>query len=161
MRTLHRLLPSLLLAAGLAASAGVTAAPADPAEFAPDAGPMHHHGGPLHHLLRQLNLTSAQQAQVKSILGQARNQFSSQHESMRAAHEAFMAADPNDANYPALLAAEKANATAGIQAMSDIKTQIYAVLTSQQKAQIPALLAAERAAHEAKAGAWHSHAPAP
>ena len=57
----------------------------------------------------------------------------------------LLAAAPTDAGYPALLAAEKANAAKRIDQMSAIKTQIYAVLSAAQIKQIPQILAADKA----------------
>ena len=75
-------------------------------------------------------------------------------------HEALMAASPTDANYPSLLATEKSNAAARVQAMSDIKSQIYAVLTPEQRAQVPSLIAAEQAARAQKFAALRAqHEP--
>ena len=156
MITVRKLLPALLLTTGLVgACAYAEAQPADDAGALVAGGHGHHHGGPFMHVLKQLNLTAGQQTQLKSIWAQARTQHQSLHESMRANHESLMAADPSDANYPALLATEKANAAARVQMMSDIKSQVYAVLTPEQRAQIPALLASEQSARAAKFAQWH------
>jgi periplasmic protein CpxP/Spy len=104
-------------------------------------------------VLRQLNLTPDQQIQIKAIFTQARPQMQALHTSLRSNHEALAATSPNDPNYPALLATEKMNGSTRIQATSDLKTQIYAVLTPAQQAQIPAILAADRAARDARIAA--------
>jgi Spy/CpxP family protein refolding chaperone len=104
-------------------------------------------------VLRQLNLTPEQQIQIKAIFTQARPQMQALRTSLRSNHEALTATSPNDPSYPALLAAEKANGITRIQAASDLKTQIYAVLTPAQQAQIPAILAADRAARDARIAA--------
>ncbi len=164
MITLRTLLPTLCLATGLAGVAAYAYADApDSAGGAPAVSGHRwhgHHGGPFAHVLKQLNLTADQQTQVKSIFAQAKSQMKTQHESMRANHEALMAASPTDANYPSLLATEKSNAAARVQAMSDIKSQIYAVLTPEQRAQVPSLIAAEQAARAQKFAALRAqHEP--
>ena len=69
---------------------------------------------------------------------------------------ALAAGSPNDPGYPALLATAKANAAALIQFESDLRTQVYAVLTAAQTARIPAIVAADRAAQEARTAEWRS-----
>jgi Spy/CpxP family protein refolding chaperone len=64
---------------------------------------------------------------------------------MRSNREALAAAAPTDADYPGLIATEKANAAKLIEEMSAVKTQIYAVLTPAQIKQIPQILAADKA----------------
>ena len=152
--------PALLLATGLlVAGASIADAPAamDPAPAVEGhAWHGHHEGHAFARVLKQLNLTPDQQTQIKSILAQSKPQLSTLHASLRANHEALADAAPTDANYPSLLATEKANAAARVQAMSDLKTQIYAVLTPAQQAQIPGILAANRAARAQKIAAWHA-----
>ena len=160
MNKFQSVFPALLIASGLLV-AGFAAADAPVATDSAPAVAGHgwhgHHGGhAFAHVLRQLNLTPDQQTQIKSIMAQSKPQLSTLHASMRANHEALAEAAPTDANYPTLLATEKANAAARVQAMSDLKTQIYAVLTPEQRAQIPGLLAANRAARAEKIAAWHA-----
>jgi Spy/CpxP family protein refolding chaperone len=97
------------------------------------------------HVLKQLNLTPEQQTQIKGIVAASRTQFKELGSSMRSNHEALAAAAPTDAGYPTLLATEKANAAKRIEAMSAVKTQLYAVLTATQIKQIPQILAADKA----------------
>jgi Spy/CpxP family protein refolding chaperone len=118
------------------------------------------HGG-FWYLLKELDLTAEQKTAIKAILTQARTQNSALRASIRANRESLAITAPTDPGYPALIATAKANAAAGIDAMSSIKTQIYAVLTPQQIAQIPTIIANERAAWKAKAAAWRAaHDPA-
>lgn len=120
----------------------------------------HHHGG-YWHILKELNLTAEQKTAIKAILTQARTQNSALRASIRENRKALAITAPTDPAYPALIATAEANATAGIQAMSSVKTQIYAVLTPQQIAQIPSLIASQQAAWKAKAAAWRAeHGPA-
>lgn len=156
MKNLRLLLPVVCLAGGLVALSVHAGAPGtDAALLEPGPGGHDHHGGPFQHILNQLDLTADQKTQVKSILTQAHTQMHQQREAARASHEAFLAAAPTAADYPALLATEKANAAAMIQSMSDVKAQIYAILTPAQQAKIPALISAEQAAWASHAKSWH------
>ncbi len=160
MNKFHSAVPTLLLAGCLLGVASHAAAQA-PDETASQAGAAGHgwhghHGGGFAHVLKQLNLTADQKTQIKSIFEQAKPQMTTLHASLRANHEALAAAAPTDANYPSLLATEKSNAAAKVQAMSDLKTQVYAVLTPEQRAQIPGILAANQAARAQKLEAWHA-----
>ena len=153
---------ALCVTAGLAtvpalAADSTAAAATTPAATAP-AGHHGHwgHHGEFHHVLHKLNLTPEQKTQIQGIFAQAKSTYGSHHADVRSNHEALTATSPNDPGYPALLATEKANAAARVQAMSDIKAQIYAVLTPAQQAQIPSIIAADRAAHQAKMNAWRS-----
>jgi periplasmic protein CpxP/Spy len=152
-------IPALCLATGLLA-AGAYAVAAE--VTAPAAAPTahshwgHHRGASFMHVLRKLNLTPEQKTQVHAIFAQAKPQLDAMRGSARDNHTALTAAAPTDAKYPELIANEQTNAIARIQKMSDLKTQVYAVLTPAQQAQIPGLLAAERAAHESRAAAWRA-----
>ena len=108
---------------------------------------------------RQLNLTADQQASIKTILSNAR----AQAKAARAAGPAVdmtVLANPGDPNYATALQNAKTLAANHIQAESQLQAQIYDVLTAQQKAQLPTVLAAlkaqaaaRRAAHTGAAGA--------
>jgi periplasmic protein CpxP/Spy len=137
-----------LATAGLAAVAVHAATSTDAAPDAPAGQHWHGHHGPggrFMHVLKQLNLSPEQQTQIKSIFASSRAQFKELGSSVRNNHEALAAAAPTDAGYPALLATEKANAAKRIEAMSAVKTQIYAVLTPAQIKLIPQILAADKA----------------
>ena len=107
----------------------------------------HHHGpaGRFMHVLKQLNLTAEQKTQIKSIFEAAKPQFRTLAANNRRTAEELVGMSPTDAGYPALLATAKANAATRIQQMSDVKVQIYAVLTKAQQDQIPQILAADKA----------------
>jgi Spy/CpxP family protein refolding chaperone len=132
---------------GLAAVAVNAATSTDTTTTPAHSGHWHHHGPGAHfmHVLKQLNLSAEQQTQIKSIFAAAKPQFKSLRESMRSNHEALLAATPSDADYPSLLATEKANAGKLIDQMSGVKTQIYAILTPTQIKQIPQIIAADKA----------------
>jgi len=159
MRIRHYVRPAFL--AGLLSIASIALAadapaPADSAT-APTAGPHMGHGGPgaeLHHVLAQLNLTADQKNQVHAILAGAKPQFESLHTSSRANQDAMLRMKPDDPGYPAAVAAAKENSAARIQLASDLKTQVYAVLTPEQQAQIPAIQDAMKAKRAARKSAW-------
>lgn len=126
---------------------------------APPAGA--HHGGHdagvgLNHMLKQLNLSPEQQTQVESIMAGAKPQLQAQHASARANREKLASSSPNDPGYPAAVAAVQNDAAAGIKLMADLKTQVYAVLTPEQQAKIPALQAAAKAQMAARRASWQA-----
>jgi len=102
------------------------------------------------HVLKQLNLSDEQKTQIKSIMEGARPQMKALGDSMRQNHEALLSTAPTDASYPALLQTAKDNAVARIEHMHQLHTQIYAVLTPEQQAKIPGIIAADKAKWQAK-----------
>jgi Spy/CpxP family protein refolding chaperone len=156
MDTTYRAMPrtraiviAALAAAGLAGVAVHAATASDTASQGYDEHRWHgHHHGPagrFMHVLKQLNLSAEQKTQIKSIFEAAKPQFQALGANMRSNAEALAGMSPTDAGYPALLATAKTNAAARIQQMSDVKAQIYAVLTKAQQEQIPQILAADKA----------------
>ena len=156
MNTRYRALPrtrsiviAALATAGLAAVAVQAATSTE--TTAPSSAGQHWHGhrhgpaGRFMHVLKQLNLTAEQKTQIKSIFEAAKPQFKSLGADMRSNAEAMAGMSPTDSAYPALLATAKANAAARIQQMSDVKAQIFAVLTKTQQEQIPQIIAADKA----------------
>jgi protein CpxP len=115
-----------------------------------------HHGGPFMGALKQLNLTAAQQQSVHSLLDSAKPQMQSLHQQLRTNGEALQSTPPDSSGYATLLATEKQLAAQGIQQRADLHTQIYAMLTPQQKAQLPQVLAAIKAKHEQGREQWKS-----
>jgi protein CpxP len=118
-----------------------------------------HAGGAVGHFMRvlkQLNLTPEQQTQVDSIIAAVKPQFQELRANGQTALEALAVTAPTDPTYPAVLAAAKASAAAHIQQLSDVKTQVYAILTPAQQAQIPQIVAAEKAKWAAHKSEWRS-----
>jgi periplasmic protein CpxP/Spy len=149
MNGLRTIVVAALAVAALAAFA-IHAAPSSDTSSQASGGDhwhRHHHGpaGRFMHVLKQLNLSAEQQTQIKSILAASKPQFRSLGAGMRSNAEAMAAMPPTDPGYPALLATAKANAAARIQQMSDVKAQIFAVLTPAQQEQIPRIIAADKA----------------
>jgi protein CpxP len=120
----------------------------------------HHHGdhGPFLGALKQLNLTAAQQQSIRSLLETAKPQIQSLHKQLRTNGETLRSTPPDDGGYAALVATEKQLAAQSIQQRADLHTQIYALLTPQQKAQLPEVLAAIKAKHEQRREQWKDRA---
>ena len=162
MNVLRHIVPGLALAlcVGVAASAETPAdtnAPAPSAAVAGGGWHGGHHQAGFQHVLAKLNLTADQQTQVRSILAQAKPQFSALMASSRANRDALATTAPSDhPAYDSLLATSKANAATGIQLRSDVWAQIHAVLTPAQQAQVPGIVAAQKAARDARRATWQS-----
>jgi len=153
------------LAAAVASSAPATAPTAGAASSstAPGAPWRHRHFGRgpgsfmLGTLLRatqQLNLSSDQQAQIKSILTMARSQTRAQ--GGQGAVDIAVLGNPADSNYATAVQTAKASAANRIQLESEVQGQVYNVLTTEQKTQLPGVLAgikAKMAARRAQHGA--------
>jgi Spy/CpxP family protein refolding chaperone len=103
----------------------------------------HHHGGMLVGVMlratRQLNLTSEQQTTIKGILSNARAQH--QADAGAAGVDLTTLANPGDPNYAAALQNAKTAAANRFQSEVDLQGQIYNVLTADQKAKLPQVLA--------------------
>ena len=120
----------------------------------------HGYGGPggFHHMLKQLDLTSAQQDQVKAIWAKEKPSLQPLMQQLRQNHSAMSAIE---ASGPFDEAKTRALATQNSQTMIElqveharIKSEIMQILTADQKAKL-AQLEANRAAHMSK------HTPPP
>ncbi len=165
---LNRTLSLLLVATatvGAGAAVAAVSATATPAATtiatAPAPGGKHWHhahrgGGMLVGVMlratRQLNLTSDQEASIKSILGSAR----ARHEAAAgtASVDLMTLANPGDPNYATALQNAKAAAASRLQNEVEIQSQIYNVLTADQKARLPQVLADMKSKFEARRAAW-------
>jgi Spy/CpxP family protein refolding chaperone len=159
----------VLVIALAALGAGITgstlAAPPDGASapHGPPGGRFFHRGGPggggfvlgpLLRAARQLNLSSEQQSQIKNILTTARAQERAQGPGAGA--DIAVLGNPADPNYATALQAAKTAAANRIQRASELQGQVYNVLTTEQRAQLPGVLAgmkAKMAARRAQHGA--------
>ena len=155
--------------AGLGGAAGIayaqsTTSSSTPAttSTAPAAhGKWHHRGGGflLGMTLRatkQLNLTADQQASIKQILTTAH----AQAKAARAAGPAVdmsVLANPGDPNYATALQSAKSLASTRIQNESEIQAQVYNVLTAEQKAQLPTVLASLKAQAAQRRATWEQN----
>ena len=164
---LNRTLSLLLVAAATVgtgaavAAASTTATPSATATTAPAPGGKHwHHGhrgggmlvGVMLRATRQLNLTADQEASIKSILSNARAQR--QADAGTAPIDMMTLANPGDPNYATALQNAKAAAAARLQNEVQVQGQIYNVLTADQKAKLPQVLADMKSKFEARRAAW-------
>lgn len=122
----------------------------------------HHRGGFLLGMTlratKQLNLTSDQQASIKQILTTAR----AQAKAARAAGPAIdmtALANPGDPNYATALQTAKTAAATRLQNESEIQAQVYNVLTAEQKAQLPTVLASLKAQAAQRRATWEQNHP--
>ena len=159
----------VLAVAGLAGAAGVvsaqTTAPAAAATTAttttaPDSGGHRWHGhrggllGITLRATRQLNLTADQQASIKTILSNARAQAKAAHAANQSALDIAVLGNPGDPNYAAALQSAKTRAASRVETESELQGQIYNVLTAEQKAQLPTVLADMKAKVQQHRAAW-------
>lgn len=95
---------------------------------------------PLARIVQKLDLTDSQRQSLTSLLQSAKTQRHSLHEQQRENFRASLATLPDDPAYPALIEKRKQLAADWIQHRSDLEVQIYALLTPEQKASLPALI---------------------
>jgi Spy/CpxP family protein refolding chaperone len=126
-------------------------------------GKWHHRGAGLMlgmtlRATRQLNLTAEQQASIQQILTNAR----AQTKAARAAGPAVdmvVLGNPGDPNYAAALQSAKTLASNRIQNESEVQAQVYNVLTAEQKAQLPTVLASLKAQAAQRRATWEQNHP--
>jgi Spy/CpxP family protein refolding chaperone len=158
----------LLLVATASVGAGAAFAAADATSTttaasatAPAPGGRHwhrHHGGMLVGIMlraaHQLNLTPDQQASIKSILSNARSQRQAAGTAGTNAVDWSVLANPGDPGYATALQSAKTAAAARFQNEVELQSQIYNVLTADQKAKLPQVLAEMKSKAEQRRGAW-------
>jgi len=165
MITLRHIIPALCIATSLSGVAVYAQSSAQTTPDATAAGPRHwHHGeggvGPMGFVLHKLNLTADQKSQIKAIFAGQKSQFEALRASAKSNRQALAATAPTDPGYPALLETAKSNAATRISLAGQVWSQIYAsVLTKEQQAQIPAIVAAAEAARASKETAWKAQHP--
>ncbi len=166
MNSIRNLLAGTALAAGallsagavfsLASAADTTAGPAAPPAGGPQPGGphgWHHHHHPW--FLRELNLTDAQKASIKTIMQTNGQQMQSLHEQLHANDLKLRQTQPNDPNYSNVVS-QTASANAPIHQQIDtlkatIRQEIFAKLTPAQQTQLQQLEAQAEARHAARA----------
>ncbi len=115
-------------------------------------------GGEFHHVLKQLDLTSDQHAQVKAIFQKEKPTLQPLMQQMRQNHEAMKAleaAGPFDEAKVTALATQNSQTMIQLEVEHErVKSEIMAILTPDQKAKLAQL----EANHEARMG---KHAPPP
>ncbi len=121
--------------------------------------PMRHHWHHRHMMLsagllrafHQMDLSPQQRQNVKSILAAVRQQAMAQRQAA-GAPDFTVLSNPGDPNYPAALQVLQARVAQRIQRASETELQLYNVLTPEQKAQLPQVLADIKARKAQRAG---------
>jgi Spy/CpxP family protein refolding chaperone len=149
------------LGAGAVGTACAQSAPAAPASSAPQQTPhrghFHRFGGSrvlgsLLRATRQLNLTPDQQTSIKGILTSARHAHQPGAQSQQPAMTVL--GNPGDPGFASAVQGAQAAAAGRIQQESALAGQIYAVLNSTQRQQLPTVLASIQAKEQARRAAW-------
>lgn len=129
----------------LAASAdSPSTTPATPAAPAHEHGMMRHHMHMMHDrpflmVVHKLNPTEDQKKQIHDIINKSQEQ---NKDAMKKHHELMASLlNPGDANYANSVQAAKDAATAQIEQRSQDNIAIYNLLTAEQKAKIPQVIA--------------------
>ena len=157
MNKMRLLIPAALVATTFASLSFAQSTNSAPATLGKQGYGHFHHRAPFGHILHKLNLSAQQKSEVKNLVTQARADRASQRDAMRANHAALESTSPSDSSYAALVTTAQANASPALyQARAELWTQIYGVLTPDQKAQIPSIVAAEQA-RRAQWQAQHSN----
>jgi Spy/CpxP family protein refolding chaperone len=105
--------------------------------------------------LRQLNLTDAQKASIKAIMQSNGPQLKSLHSQLRTNSTKLRQTQPDDPNYSNVVS-QTASANASVHEQIDtlranIRQEIFAKLTPEQKTQLKTLEAEAQARHAAHA----------
>jgi len=164
MNTLRKAVLGALMAASVA---GVYAAsPPPPSDGAPPPahgawghGREHHRVELLMHALKQVNITEQQKQSVHGILQSAKPQFEALMGQIRDNERALATLGPDDPNYAATLATAKTLAANMVQQRSDVRVQIYGVLTPKQKAELPQVFADMKAKADQRRQQWQQQHP--
>jgi protein CpxP len=115
----------------------------------------HMHHSPFMMALHQLNLTEAQRASIKSIMEASHAQMKSEFAEHSDNYMALL--NPGDPNYAEAVRRAEAAATARIERRSQDETQMYNLLTAEQKAKLPEVLAAMKTRMEQRHSEWQQH----
>ncbi len=108
--------------------------------------------GSLLRATQQLNLTTEQQSNIKTILGNARQgQQSGSHQPALS-----VMGNPSDPGFASAVQGAAADASNKVQKESALAGQIYSVLTATQQQRLPAVLASMQARQDARRAAWAS-----
>jgi periplasmic protein CpxP/Spy len=169
MKSNRNLLAGTLLAAGALVTAAASisiATAADEPTTTPAAAPgphgWHHHHHGAWHLLSKLNLSTEQQASIKTIMANAAPQMKSIHQEMRANSLKLSQTQPTDANYASVVSqVTQANGSLHSQMITQseaVRASVYKVLTPAQQAQLVALKAQMQARMQAGRAAWAGRA---
>jgi Spy/CpxP family protein refolding chaperone len=108
--------------------------------------------GTLLRATRQLNLTTDQKQTIRSLMSQARSQFRSNG----GAPDMTVVGNPGDANFASAVQSLQSRASSRIELESELASNIYNVLTPEQKQQLPTVLASMKAKAAARRAAWQA-----
>jgi len=152
MKTRSKWLLAVLATTGIAGAAlAQTSSTPSSSAASPTSPPARHWrprgpqaGGALLRALRQLNLSPTQQQSVKSILMTARQQLAADRKSVGPLNLVALA-NPGDPNHAAAVQQLQTLSTDRIQEAEQIDQQIYALLSPEQQAQLPGVLASLKA----------------
>lgn len=147
-KTVFAVLAISALTASVAASAATDGAATPPA---------HRHAMGFHRdgfmaALRQLDLSAEQQQSIRSLMQNARQQAKANASGQSVDRSALE--NPGDPNYAAAVSNAETTATKRIQQESYLKSQIYNLLTADQKAKLPQVLADMKAQAEQRRTEW-------
>lgn len=167
--TLRQTILALISTAGLVAAVSAATPPAPAPAAAPPAGQPHEgrheheRGGammdPFLMAVRKLELTPSQQQSVRSILDAARDQHQGMMQAM--GENLGVLGNPGDPGYAAAVQAAKTKAANMIQRRSDLDVQIFSVLTPEQRAKLPQILADMKAKFEQRRNDWQQRRGGP
>jgi Spy/CpxP family protein refolding chaperone len=102
---------------------------------------------------RQLNLSADQKQSIKTLLSQARSQ---RFAAAGGAPDITVLGNPGHENYATAVQGLQSNAASRIQRESELASSIYNVLTTEQRQQLPTVLASMKAKAEARRAAWQA-----
>jgi Spy/CpxP family protein refolding chaperone len=163
------LIVTTALGAALAAGAAFSQQPA-PGGPPPGGGMGMHHpdgmggmhegmmmgGRGMDRMLDQLNATPEQRDKIKAIFEKHRPAMQKLGEEMRVSRDQFQAVEPGDANYSKAVkqASQKAAelASRGVEEHAAMRSEVYQVLTPEQRAQLPKLREEMKAKMKERAG---------
>ncbi len=162
--TIQGLLVAVAVATLAAGTVGTACAQTTSSSAPGTAPPQHmHHGhfrgfggsqvlGSLLRATRQLNLTPDQQTSIKGILASARQAHQPGAQSQQPAMTVL--GNPGDPGFASAVQGAQTAAAGRIQKESALAGQIYAVLNSTQRQQLPSVLASIQAKQQARRAAW-------
>jgi len=154
---LYGSLTTLGVLAGLNASA-IAATESTPQTTGPSHRMHHAHfgdkqgTGQFMRAVHQLDLSDDQKQRMHSLVATNRDQARASFSTQRANRETL--ANPGDPNYAAAVQAAKTAAATAIQDRSDLQVQIYGLLTTDQQAQLPKVLADMKTRGEERRMDW-------
>lgn len=109
--------------------------------------------------LAALGVTAAQRAAIEAAVAAAKPALDALVATLRETRTALERLSPADPRYAALAAAEQSQLLGRTLAAAALRERIHAVLTPAQREAVPAVLAADRAARDARRARARPRAP--